>query len=110
MADKTARQFRRVGEYDKTFGMSLDAIEGKDVYIHGYSITERTLTRDGQTADRPFTTIEVSETPDGPVQTFHTWSESVADKMGNIPIDDLPMIATFKQVVTGSGRTVWDVS
>lgn len=108
MAKNTAH--RRVGDYDKTFGKSLDEIEGKDVFIHAYSISSRPLFRDGVSVDRPFTTVEVSETEDGPVQTYHTWSESVADKMGSIPVSDLPLLAAFKSVTTGSGRTVWDVA
>lgn len=105
----SSRTFRRVGDYDKTFGESLDKIEDMDVFIHDYSVGPRSLTRDGATQERPFTTLEVSETPDGPVRTYHTWSESIAEKITAIPKDELPVMAKFVQVTTGAGRTVWDV-
>lgn len=101
--------YRRVGDYDKTFGEALDKIEDMDVFLHDYSVGLRNLTRDGVTQERPFTTLEVSETPDGPVRTYHTWSESIAEKITAIPKDELPVMAKFVQVTTGAGRTVWDV-
>jgi hypothetical protein len=104
------RQYKRIGDFDKTFGPPLDDIEGTEVFIHDYSVGSRSLTRDGETADRPFTTIEVSATADGPVKTYHCWSESVAEKLGAIPKEELPLLAVFEKVTTGSGRTVWDVS
>lgn len=108
MAKNTA--FRRVGDFDKTFGQSLDPIEGKDVFIHSFKTTQRPLSRDGVSADRPFTTVEISEEADGPVKTYHTWSESVAEKLAVIPEEAFPLMAAFNQITTGSGRQVWDVS
>jgi len=108
MATPTAR--RRIGDNDKEFVKSLDLIDGKDVWVHSFSTTARPLTTDGERTERPFTVLEISETEDGPVQTFHTWSESVAEKLAAIPKDDLPMPGMFKKIRTGGGFEVWDVS
>lgn len=105
-----SKTYRRVGDYDRTFGEALDPLEGKTVFIHNYSVGTREMTRDGETADRPFTTVEVSESEDGPTSVHHSWSESVAEKIGSIPKDDLPVMAVFRRVTTGRGREVWDVS
>ncbi len=110
MANPAARAYKRVGDYDRTFGESLDAIEGQEVFIHDFSVGMREMTREGETGDRPFTTVEVSTEPEGPTKVYHTWSESIAEKMGGIPKDDLPVVAVFKRVTTGRGREVWDVS
>lgn len=106
-----ATRARSIGDYDRTFGKALDEIEGRQVYIHDWSIGARTLTRDGETSDRAFTTIEVSDEPDGPTRTYHTWSESIAAKLSAIPKDEIefPVPGTFKQETTGAGRSVWTV-
>lgn len=112
MANPATRQ-RRLGDYDRTFGQALDEIEGKEVYVHDWSIGERNLTRDGESADRPFTTVDVSDEPDGPTRVYHTWSESIAAKLSAMDKAEVlaggPILATFKQETTGSGRTVWTV-
>lgn len=107
MANPTA--YRRVGDYDKTFGDSLDEIEDKDVFLHDYNVGMRSLTREGSTQERPFTIMEISLEVDGPTRTYHTWSESIAEKIAAIPQEELPVLAKFVQVTTGAGRTVWDV-
>lgn len=106
-----ATRARSIGDYDKTFGKALDEIEDTPVYIHDWSIGTRSLTRDGESSERPFTTIEVSDEPDGPTRTYHTWSESIATKLASIPKEevDFPVPGTFKQETTGAGRTVWTV-
>lgn len=108
-----ATRARSIGDYDKTFGKSLDEIENTPVFIHDWSIGVRSLTRDGETGDRPFTTVEVSDEADGPTRTYHTWSESIAAKLSAIDkaeaLSDGPIPGTFKQETTGAGRTVWTV-
>lgn len=108
MVKQTA--YRRVGDYDKTFGKSLDEIDGQEVFLIDFSVGARSLTTDGVQGEKPFTIIEVAKEPDGPVQTYHTWSESVAEKIGMIPKTDLPLQAVFKKIRTGGGFEVWDVS
>lgn len=104
---------RSIGDYDKTFGKALDELEELPVWIHDWSIGARSLTRDGETADRPFTTLEISDTEDGPARTYHTWSESIATKLSSIDKKEAlsggPIQGTFKQETTGAGRTVWTV-
>lgn len=110
MAKNAPTGYKRVGDYDRTFGESLDAIEGQEVFIIDFSVGSREMTRDGETGDRPFTTVEVATEPDGPTKVYHSWSESIAEKMGGIPKEDLPVVAIFQKVTTGRGREVWDVS
>lgn len=108
-----ATRGRTIGDYDRTFGKALDEIEGKQVYIHDWTTGARSLTRDGETQDRQFTTLEVSDEADGPVRTYHTWSESIANKLAAMDkaevLADGPVLGTFKQEQTGAGRTVWTV-
>lgn len=104
---------RRIGDFDKSFGESLDAIEGKDVFVHDWTVSFRNLSTEGQTEERPFTLMEISETEDGPVKTYHSWSESIAEKLGAIDKAEAtkegPLVARFTNVATRSGRSVWDV-
>ena len=110
MANPGTRQ-RTIGDYDRTFGKALDEIENKQVWIHDWSTGARPLTRDGVTEDRQFTTLEISDEADGPTRTYHTWSESIANKLAAINKEEmeLPVPGTFKQEQTGAGRTVWTV-
>lgn len=109
MAQPRAAQYKRVGDYDKTFGEKLDEIEGKDVILHSYSVGQREMTRDGETGMRTFVIMEISDEADSPVRTYHAWSDSVAEKLTIIEKEHFPLVATFSKVTTGSGRTVWDV-
>ena len=97
---------RRVGDYDRTFGQKLDEIDGQEVTLHAFNIQKRVLNGE----DRDFTTVEVSAKPDGPTFVLHTWSDSIAEKLGPIPPDDLPLQAKFAKVKTTAGFEVWDVN
>lgn len=112
MANPATRQ-RSIGDYDRTFGKALDEIEGVQVWIHNWETGARPLTRDGATEDRQFTTIEVSDEPDGPTRTYHTWSESIANKLSAMDkkevLADGAVPGTFKREATGAGFSVWTV-
>jgi len=112
MANPATRQ-RSIGDYDRTFGKALDEIEGQQVFIHDWSIGERSLSREGVTEDRPFTTVEVSDDGTGPTRIYHTWSESISVKLSAMDkkevLADGPVPGTFKKEGTGSGFNVWTV-
>lgn len=110
MATANKSVYRRASEYD-TFGKSLDALLDRDVILRYYSVQERSL-RDHDTkekGDRTFVIIKVNELndEDGTPLMYHAWSEDLADKLSQIPHDDLPLIIKFMRVQTASGFKVF---
>ncbi len=110
MATANKSSYRRAGEYD-TFGKSLESLLDRDVILRYYSVSERSL-RDRDTkekADRTFVIVRVNEMNDeeGTPVMYHAWSEDLADKLAQIPHDDLPVIIKFLRIATAGGFKVY---
>jgi hypothetical protein len=103
--------YKRAQDYDQ-FGASLDSLIGRDVLLVRYSVSERPIT-DRETkerGDKTFVTIYVQELKDGiPSGTdvvYHAWSAPIADKLAQIPNDELPVLIEFMKVAGANGN-VW---
>lgn len=107
----TTNTMKRAGSYD-TFGKSLDSLLDRDVILRRYSIQERGL-RDRETKekeDRTFVLVYINEMDDADgvdPQIYHAWSGDLADKLAQIPNDDLPVLIKFMRVPTGGGFKVY---
>ena len=111
--DKTAApvQYKRAQDFDQ-FGAGLDTLIGRDVLLTRYSVSERAIT-DRETkerGDRTFVTIYVQELNDGVGDgkdvVYHAWSEPLANKLAQIPDDELPVLIEFMKVAGAQGN-VW---
>lgn len=96
---------RRVGEYnpDVETGETLDTIEGTDIEIQSVAFEER-RGRNGEY------TLVIIETVDG--KRYHTGSPVIAEKLGRVPSNDFPVLATFRRIQSQSNprNSYWDVS
>lgn len=113
-ADK--QTYERASEYVKGIGESLEKIANTDMLLHSFSISQRSMRGEAKT----FVSLELS-TVDDPanVQTFHAWSDSLADKLRDLPNERSdedgvalftlasPLLITFERVNTSGGFRVW---
>ena len=124
MADKSApSQYRRAGAFAPGIGANLSTIFNKDVLLTHYSIDERPLNRrndddeapDNDTPKSRRTTdlativfLTIAEDVNKPTETklYHAWSDSLAQKIAQIPTEELPLLIKFANVRTGAGYNV----
>lgn len=99
----TTEQYQRASTFSKGIGASLESIQNRDVLLRGYEISERPMRGESTT----FVAIQVSEVGDEEVQDFHAWSDSLAEKLKEVPLDALPLLIKFTRVQTGGGYRVW---
>lgn len=102
-----ASTYKRASDYDQ-FGKTLDTILEKDVLVRRFSISERPIT-DRETRERrmgTFVTLYINELDDVDAEprVYHAWSASLAEKLGQIPNDDLPVVAKFVKVPSAQGN------
>lgn len=111
--DKTnaPTSYKRAQDFDQ-FGAGLDSLMGRDVLLTRYSVSERPIT-DRETkerGDKVFVTIYVQELVDGQGDgkdvVYHAWSEPIANKLAQIPNDQLPVLIEFVKVDGANGK-VW---
>lgn len=114
MADKTT--YARASEHVKGIGESLEKIAEKDVLLHSFTVSERSMRGEPRT----FVAMQIS-TIDDPAnqQMFHAWSDSLAEKLSDLPgarSDDNgerttiltePLLIAFERVATSGGFRVW---
>ena len=100
------KSYARAADKIEGIGKGLDPIVGRDMLLHDFSITERSMRGDTKT----FVALTLSEvgTPDV-VENYHAWSESLAEKLAQLDKAELPMIVSFVKVTTGGGFRVWSV-
>lgn len=114
MADKPT--YERASAYVKGIGESLEKIDGTDMLVHSFSISKRSMRGEPKT----FVALNLSTVSDpANIQLFHAWSDSLADKLVDLPAtrDDEdnvsvytltnPLVLTFKRVPTAGGFRVW---
>lgn len=97
-------KYERATAYVEGIGDKLDLLQGRDVIVHRVSIAERSM-RGEMKAFVELQIAEVNE-PDT-ISTYHAWSESLAQKFSEIPVDKFPVIAKFGKVATAGGFQVW---
>lgn len=97
-------QYSRASEFSRGIGANLDLVAGHDMLIHDYTVSERQMRGDV----KGFVEIWLS-TLDDPEnkQFFHAWSDSLAEKLSELPKDSLPLVIKFMRVPTASGFKVW---
>ncbi len=107
MAQQTAP---RLADRLQGFGDKLDAIEGQDVTLVSFDVTQRPL-RDLQTRtveDKTVVILKVAN-GDGEVRTFHAWSQSLADALAEVSVDMLPAVVAFVKGTSRSGLEFWTI-
>jgi hypothetical protein len=114
VADKPT--YERASQYVKGIGESLEKIDGRDMLLHSYSVSQRPMRGEAKT----FVALNLS-TVDDPenIQLFHAWSDSLADKLNDLPSERTdedetrnyalpkPLLVQFKRVSTSGGFRVW---
>lgn len=102
-------KYQRATDYVKGIGASLDTLQGRDVLLRRFEISERAM-RGNETT---FVSLVISELDNGEasqeVGEFHAWSKSLAEKLAEIPETALPVIVKFIKVTTGAGFKVWSI-
>ena len=89
------KTYRRAAELAPGIGPNLTDILDKDVVVSHVSISERSF--EGE--PRPIVLVTVRDNDGGEV-TYHAWSESLADKISQIPEDQFPLMFKFIKVPT----------
>lgn len=104
MADKAPAAPRRIGEFVQGIGERLDAIVDQDVTVTRVAVGERPMRGE----IKPFVEIDVLG-DDGETVEYHAWSQSLAEKLGDIPDEAFPLTARFFKTRTSGGFEVWNV-
>ncbi len=104
MAEK--RTYERVAKYVTGIGESLEKITGTDVLLHSFEVSKRSMRGDAKT----FVSMQIStvDDPDNLIQ-FHAWSDSLSEKLGDLPDGVLPALVKFVRVATAGGYRVWSI-
>jgi len=111
MADKNADApvYNRASQYVKGIGVSLDTLQGRDLLLRSYEVSERAMKGNETT----FVALNLSEMEAGQPSTevieAHAWSASLAEKLSEIPQSALPVIVQFVRVPTSAGFRVWSI-
>lgn len=100
----TAQTYKRAADYVVGIGDNLDRIAGHDVLLVDYQIGDRNMR--GET--RKFVSLDIATVSDpANVQRFHAWSDSLGEKLVDVPQDALPVLIKFVRVPTAGGYKVW---
>lgn len=89
MADKTAP--KRASSFSPGIGANITEILDEDVLVTHASITERNF--DGEL--RPIVIVTLDNG-----NVYHAWSESLAAKISEIPVEEFPLTFKFIRVAT----------
>jgi len=113
---KETPTYERASTYVKGIGESLEKVADRDVLVHGFSVSHRPMRGEPKT----FVSLNLSTVNDPTnIQLFHAWSDSLADKLADLPAertdeDDVrvyvlasPLLLTFERVATAAGFRVW---
>jgi hypothetical protein len=102
--------YRRASEFATGIGDTLDKIADKDVLLVGYNVSQRSIRGE----PRSFVLLRLwTNDPndyDGNPESaslYHAWSESLAEKLADIPENALPVLIRFTRVATSGGFRVW---
>lgn len=101
----TPSQYKRASDIVQGIGDNLEKIADTDVLLCSYAIQERTMRNENRT----FVKMSIAIDPSKPDvrKDFHAWSDSLAEKLSEIPNSDLPVLIKFIRVPTTAGFRVW---
>lgn len=104
----TVPEFQRASDYATGIGETLDTYQGRDLLLRSFEISKRAM----KGSETDFVSMEISEfdPTEGPsedVIEVHAWSKSLAEKLGEVPVERLPLLVQFYKTTTSSGFKVW---
>lgn len=101
-------KYGRASDHIKGIGKSLDGIMGQDVLLVSYEYGQRSM-RGEQTG---FVTLRISTDLEdaNKAEDYHAWSDSLGEKLSEIPVNAMPLVAKFERIPTASGFRVWTIS
>jgi len=100
----------RGASYVKGLGANLDAIQGRDVVLRGFTTEPRTIRGN----DTTLVNMDISELnskgdADTEIKEYHAFSTPLAQRLSDIPDDAFPVLVKFVKSKTGSGFSVWSI-
>jgi hypothetical protein len=96
-------KYQRASDFAQGIGETLDLIQGRDVLLRSYTVSKRPMRGDV----KDFVALQVSEMDGDEVKDYHAWSESLAEKIKDIPVNQLPVVIKFVRITTNSGFRIW---
>jgi hypothetical protein len=106
---KTRPSYKRASEFQVGIGDTLDKIADRDVLLVGYEVSQRSMRGEPRT----FCLLQIvpdydnwDGNPNG-VRLHHAWSDSLGEKLADIPVNQLPVVIRFTRVATSGGFRVW---
>lgn len=106
---KDRPKYGRASDYNVGIGETLDRIADTEVLLINAEISERAMRGE----KKGFVSLNIVPDPDGwngepeGVRLFHAWSDSLAEKLSDIPANAYPVLITFTKVQTAAGFRVW---
>ena len=110
MADTKERpKYGKASDYNVGIGDTLDKIADAEVLLINADISERPMRgeKKGFVSLRIVTEPTVWDGNPSGVRLFHAWSDSLAEKLSDIPANAYPVLITFTRVQTAAGFRVW---
>jgi hypothetical protein len=106
---KERPKYGRASDFNVGIGDTLDKIADTEVLLLSFDVKDRAMRGE----DRKFCSLQIVYDPDGwdgdrsKAHLHHAWSDSLAEKLADIPVNALPVLITFKRVQTAAGFRVW---
>lgn len=94
----------RISRYVKGIGERLDGIANEDVTV----LAVRVGTRPMQGSEKSYVELDIADA-NGEAVLYHAWSDSLAEKLADIPAEAFPLTARFFKTRTGGGFEIWNV-
>lgn len=103
----TTSPYRRASDVSQGIGKKLDEIIGQDVLLVNFRADQRPQGIDR--SEKTILMLTLALDPSKPSETtlFHAWSQSLSDRLVEIPGDELPLLIKFVKVATASGTNAW---
>lgn len=103
-------KYARATDYVEGIGAGLESIQNNDVLLAKVRIQER----DMRGEKRTFVLMDIATDieaydpeKEDTTKLYHAWSDSLAEKLAEIPEDKFPLILKFVRVPTAGGFKVW---
>lgn len=100
----TAKNYKRATDFVKGIGKSLPA--NVDMLLIRFTVDARTFS--GSERAIVYMTLAPVDEPEN-VDEYHAWSDSLAQKLAEIPDDVLPLVVRFVKTRTRAGFEVWNI-
>lgn len=106
---KERPKYGKASDYNLGIGDTLDKIADTEVLLVNAEIGERAMRGE----KKGFVSLSIVTDPENwngdpnAVRLFHAWSDSLAEKLRDIPANAYPVLITFTRVQTAAGFRVW---